>query len=265
MCRSCVALLSLHGLLLWQNKPVRAGIITGTGLGVAFMSKGLIGPGLIGLTMCVLPVFFRQWRAKNYFLCFGIACVASLPWVIIWPAMLYARSPELFGVWFLENNLSRFIGHNAVNEVGQWLGIEAIKSDNTIGMRDERYVAFKEFPWFAFPATLFAVFAFWKNWRETLAKPGVQLALVNTLIILVLVTASRNGRSLYILPVLVPAALLGVVGFDAITDRFAIISRRVCLIGFGFLLHCRLDRMAGTDHGASRLRCGASFMSNCPI
>lgn len=231
----CGFAIALHGLLLWQNKPLRAGIITGTGLGVAFMSKGLIGPGLLGLAMLLLPVCFRQWRSKNYFICFGIAFVASLPWALIWPVLLYQRSPELFGAWFLENNLSRFIGHNAVNQIGALLHIAAIKSDNTIGMRDERYLAFMDFPWFAFPATLLAVFAFWKNWRTTLARPGVQLALMNTLIILAVVTASRNGRSLYILPVLVPATLLGITGFEAITESFAKITRRVCFIGFGFI------------------------------
>ena len=59
----CGFAITFYGLLLSLRKPWVAGVVIGTGIGVTFMSKGLIGPGLIGVTMALLPFCFGTWRS----------------------------------------------------------------------------------------------------------------------------------------------------------------------------------------------------------
>src|SRR5204863_287410 len=53
---------------------------------------------------------FRAWRTRTYLACLGIALLAALPWVGIWPTALYLRNPELFREWFWVNNIGLFTG-----------------------------------------------------------------------------------------------------------------------------------------------------------
>ena len=36
------------------------------------------------------------------------ASLAALPWLLVWPALLWHRSPELFHTWLWTNNIGRF-------------------------------------------------------------------------------------------------------------------------------------------------------------
>ena len=69
-----------YGLALGLRHTPAGGICLGTGAGMAFLSKGLIGPGLIGLTALVL-LFGSAWRTRSYFVVLGIAAAAVLPLV----------------------------------------------------------------------------------------------------------------------------------------------------------------------------------------
>ncbi len=231
----CGFAIALYGLLLSLHKPWLAGVIVGSGIGLTFMSKGLIGPGLIGVTMALLPLCFKSWRSKPYFQSWLTAGIAVLPWLLIWPIVLYQRSPQLFGEWFLENNLGRFLGHNLVNQIGQWLHVPFIEAKNTIGMPDERYNAFVDLPWFVWPAFPLACWYLLRQRRAALSQPGVQLGLLNLLVILVIVSISRNGRSLYALPELIPAALLGAYGIEFIGTRFAKGLQRFVALAFSLI------------------------------
>ena len=225
---------ALYGLAITNRKAWLGGLITGTGIGITFMSKGLFGPGLIGVTMLALLVF-KEWRTKAYFKSWITVSVAVLPWLLIWPILLYQRSPQLFGEWFLENNLGRFLGHDAVTKIGEAMGLPFLKAVNTIGMHDDRYIAFFGLPMLAFPAIPLAVWIFWKERGAALRKPGIQLALMNMLVITTIVTMSRNGRELYEIPALAAAALLGAQGIDLLTEKFARGWRKFTLVAFGIV------------------------------
>ena len=107
------------------------GFWLGLGAGVAFLSKGLVGPGLLGLTavlLVVLPAWRQSWRA------WPMALLAFVPFALIWPWLLHQRSAALFQEWFWVNNFGRFTG-----EAG--LG----------GVLDHLHYA-KALVWFALPA-----------------------------------------------------------------------------------------------------------------
>ena len=198
--------IAFAGLAKMSNRrAILAGILLGTGSGIAFMSKGLIGPGLIGLTAMLLPFCGPNWRTSRYVTALAVAAVASLPWVFIWPIAVYERSPELFKQWFLDNNLARFVGSKAVGR------------PNNLGLEGDRYNFFFALPWFTWPAFPLACLAFWKERRAAWREPGVQLGVVGLVVILAVLSVSRNSRTLYGLPMLVPACLLGARGVTRIT------------------------------------------------
>ncbi len=151
--------------------------------GIAFLSKGLIGPGVLGLTTLLLPAFpawrksWQQWRW---------ALLAFAPWALVWPALLYWQSPSLFHEWFWVNNIGRFTREN-----------------NLGGVLDHLHYA-KALPWFALPAWPLALWA-------VVRRPGVpeiQLNFLAFIVIFAVLSVASSARTLYGLPMLVPLALL---------------------------------------------------------
>lgn len=102
--------LGLYGFALGLRRNIVGGLCLGTGAGIAFLAKGLIGPGLLGLVVLLLPTLSPVWRKRAYLQSLAAAAVAALPWLLVWPVALYLRSPELFMTWLWDNNLGRFFG-----------------------------------------------------------------------------------------------------------------------------------------------------------
>jgi len=171
--------IGLYGL------AARNGLWLGTGAGVAFLSKGLIGPGVLGLTALValaLPAWRQSWRA------WPAAAAAFLPWALIWPWLLYRASPALFEEWFWVNNFGRFSGSAGLGGVlDHWHYVKALV-------------------WFGAPAWPLAAWALWTS-RRALA-PAAQLWLVAFAVMLVVLSGASSARTLYGLPLLVPLSLL---------------------------------------------------------
>src|SRR5215203_3350310 len=104
---------ALYGFALALRRPALGGFLVGTGVGIGFMSKGLLAPGVCGIVALLLPVF-AAWRTRNYAVCLAVAALACAPWLIAWPLALYHQSPALFNEWLLVNNLGRFLGTNEI-------------------------------------------------------------------------------------------------------------------------------------------------------
>jgi 4-amino-4-deoxy-L-arabinose transferase-like glycosyltransferase len=186
--------LALYGLALSVRRPVLGGVWLGAGVGVAFMSKGLLAPGCFGLLCLALPAIFPIWRTRNYVTTLAIAALAIAPFLLVWPWLLYQRSPELFQEWLWTNNFGRFMGRNQLGPKsvpGQYLGILI---------------------WYAMPAWPLAAWAVWSKRRELRDTPGLHLPLTAFLVIFTVLSVSRDARDLYAMPTLVPLALLAVPG-----------------------------------------------------
>jgi 4-amino-4-deoxy-L-arabinose transferase-like glycosyltransferase len=170
----------------------KSGLLLGTGAGIAFMSKGLIGPGMLALTALAL-LAFQDWRSS--WRIWPRALVAFAPWALIWPWLLYRHSPALFHEWFWVNNFGRFSG-----EAG--LG----------GVLDHAHYA-KALVWFALPVWPLAA---WTLWRYRASTAVLQLPLVAFLVMFVVLSAASSARTLYGLPLLVPLTLLAVAGLEVV-------------------------------------------------
>lgn len=209
--------MAIYGLTLSRRRFALAGFWLGTGTGIGFMSKGLIAPGIIGLTALLLPLAFRHWRSRDYLRCLAIAFLTSLPWLTIWPTLLYLRSPGLFHEWLWINNLGRFLGFAKLgpgNDHGYYL---------------------KTLPWFAWPALPIALWTLWQGRRTVFRQAGVQLALTAFLVMLGVLSLASDARELYALPMLLPLSLLAAPGVNTLRRGAASALNWFSIMTFGFI------------------------------
>ena len=190
--------MAIYGLACLSANALRAGVWLGVGVGVAFLAKGLLIPGIVGLTCLLLPVLYPRWRDRQVAHAYGVAFVVALPWLIAWPLALYLRSPALFSEWFWVNNFGRFFGfaHLAPPAMpGEYLAI---------------------LPWFTFPLLPPAVWGLVSRGRPALSDPTVQITTTLLAALLAVLGLAANARELYALPVLLPLALLAADGLDRV-------------------------------------------------
>lgn len=191
--------IALYGLALSPRRPVVAGIVIGTGIGIGFMAKGLLVPGVVGIAALMLPLLGRTWRSRGYLLCLLAALAAALPWLVTWPFLLYQRSPQLFMEWLWLNNLGRFTGFahlgTTSNEHSYYLTI---------------------LPWFAWPALPMALWTLWHNRWSGWSAPAIVLPLSVFLLVLAVLSVASEARDVYALPLLPPLAVLAAGSVDSL-------------------------------------------------
>jgi 4-amino-4-deoxy-L-arabinose transferase-like glycosyltransferase len=200
-----------------QERPLKGGMLLGTGLGLALMAKGLLGPGVIAISALLLPLLFRSWRTRAYLHAMLCAFVAGLPWLLVWPTALYLRDPQLFTDWFWVNNVGRFLG----------------SSVPALGAAHESGHLFQTIPWFTFPALPLAMWALWKMRFTALASSGFQVSLVVLVVLMVVFTVSASGRVVYLLPMLIPLAIMSAPAMRLIPSRVSQWSDWMARIVFG--------------------------------
>jgi len=187
--------MAYYGAALALRRSAPGGFWIGTGCGIVFMTQGIPEAAMVAAIAVLLPLAGAHWRTPRYAAALMVAVVAALPWLALWPALLYQRDPALFAVWLNSENLARFFGtRNLPAGLGYYLRI---------------------LPWYAFPAWPLALWALWRAHRlQQLATPPVVLPALGLGVTLLLLSVSADTRELYALPMLLPLALLGVPGLD---------------------------------------------------
>lgn len=180
----------LYGLALSRERTLRAGIIIGTGLGIGFMSKGFIAPVFLISTAALLPLLYDKWRQKNYLHSLAIAFLFALPWLTIWPLLLYQHSSALFFEWFWTHNLDN------------WLSIFRD------GPSKDAFFYLQNLPWLAWPAWPLAAWVIWKTRNRLSQRDDLQLPLVSFSVLLVILSLSSRIEEVFALPMLLPIVLL---------------------------------------------------------
>lgn len=209
--------LSALGFAMLDRHSLLGGAVLGLGIGIGFMSKGLIAPAVIGVTAIVLPLSFRHWRTRSYGTAMLWAAIFALPWCLIWPTFLYLRSPQLFMDWFWLNNFGRFFGFS----VGQ-LGAEHLPWFWT-----------KTLPWYTFPGLPLALWFLWQKRDQALSEPAIQYAVVAAAVMMTVLALSSSGRCVYAWPLLVPIAIHAAPGASMVPRRIEHIWVSASLLLFG--------------------------------
>jgi 4-amino-4-deoxy-L-arabinose transferase-like glycosyltransferase len=210
---------SALGFATVLSRPIAGGVLLGFGVGIGFLSKGLIAPAVMGATALLLPLCFKEWRTRAYWQGLSVAAVVAAPWCLIWPAVLYLRSPTLFMDWFWINNVGRFLGFS-VPQLGAehlpWFWTQTI-------------------PWFTFPGLPIAMWLLWKKRQTALSEPPIQYALVAFGVLMLVLAVSSSGRCVYAWPLMVPIAILAAPAARALPVQADRILVWVSLALFGLL------------------------------
>ncbi len=207
----------LYGFALALRRPGLGGFWLGTGVGIGFMSKGLLAPGIFGIIAILLPLF-PAWRTRQYAICLGVAALACVPWLSIWPLALYQQSPALFYEWLVINNFGRFLG------------------TNTIGPPADTAHYLRILPWYALPALPLAAWVLWRTRLNELATPPYALPLTAFAVIFAVLSASADARELYALPLVLPLALLATPATDTLRRGAANLIYWFGLMGGGVFI-----------------------------
>ena len=186
---------AMLGLVAHAFERKWAYLALGTGVGMGFLAKGLLAPGAIALVAITLPMCFAQWRDRRYARLLVLALLVALPWLIIWPALLYARDPVSFATWMWDNNIGRFLGFSV----------------DTLGAASEQGFWTKTFPWFVFPWWIFIAVGLWKTRARILRDTGMQVGLAVALCLALVLVIAGSARVIYALPLL-PALALAATG-----------------------------------------------------
>lgn len=186
---------AMLGLVAHAFERKWAFVALGTGVGMGFLAKGLLAPGAIALATVLLPICFAQWRDRRYFRFLLRALLVALPWLIIWPAFLYARDSAAFVTWFWDNNVGRFFGFSVA----------------TLGAASENGFWTRTFPWFIFPWWIFIAICLWKTRARSLGDTGMQVGLAVSLSLALVLVIAGSARVIYALPML-PALALAATG-----------------------------------------------------
>jgi 4-amino-4-deoxy-L-arabinose transferase-like glycosyltransferase len=209
--------LCLYGLALNQNRPLLAGLLTGTGIGIGFMCRGTLAPIVMAFTCLLLPALFKPWRNRKYASCLLLALVAAAPWLIIWPVALYQRSPELFAQWLWVQDLGRLLGFAPA------------------GNASSAPYFLKTIPWFAWPALPLALWTLWQGGRKGLAKPEIQLPLILFAVLFAVLSLDIDTHDLDALPFLLPLALLATPALETLRRGAASALDWFGIMTFGLL------------------------------
>lgn len=209
--------MAYYGAALALRRAVPGGLWLGTASGLVFMTQGIPESAMIAVIAALLPLLSPHWRRSQYAMALGVALVAALPWLVVWPALLYRHDPVMLGAWLTGENLARFFGTR----------------DMLAGLA----YYLRTLPWYAFPVWPLALWALWRARRVAqLDAPGVVLPALGFAVTLLMLGSAAEQRELYALPMLVPLALLAVPGVDALRRGPASGWHWFSIMGFTFFI-----------------------------
>ena len=206
----------LYGFALSLRRALPAGVVLGTGMGIGFMSKGFISPALFLLVASAL-LLFRPWRSRSFFNSTGLALLFALPWLTLWPWLLYEHSPALFKQWAWTLNISPWLDYVR--------GVHIAKP----------FYYFSILPWFAWPAWPLAAWTIWHARKKILHEAAFQLPVVSFVVTLLMLSLLPTVKEVYALPLLLPLALLAAAALGTLRRGAANALDWFGIMTFGFI------------------------------
>ena len=182
--------LGTFGLALVPTRAWIGGLAVGTGIGLAFLSRGLLGAIGLTVTALLLPALCRPYRTPGSARALVAALLAAAPWLIVWPVLMYMRDPRLLHEWI------------SIHEFGRY------RFDLPGAGHGTFAYYLKVLPWFAWPVFPFALLALWTGRRELRDRAALAVPAILLVAMLLLLSTSHDKREVFALPLLVPLTVL---------------------------------------------------------
>lgn len=179
----------IYGYALSARRHFLAGFLLGTGVGIGFLAKGFIAPVffiLISAGLLLIPA----WRTRNFYSTLGSALLSLLPWLTIWPTLLFLRSPDLFIEWAWQLNIQKWLDYARG------------------GSYPDVFYYLTMLPWYAWPALPLAIWSVWEARRKISRSIEFQLMLVTFGVMLLVLSLAPRINDLCGMPLLLPLTLL---------------------------------------------------------
>ena len=236
--------MALYGIALALRRPVLGGVLIGLGIAVSFATRGLLGPGWLGVTLALLPAAGPTWRTRAYGVTVAVALVLGTALCAWWPLALAARDPALLESWLAGESLRQYVALPGMD-----------------GFAPTFFP--RNLLWFAFPALPLVAWMLWtrgRGFNGGLRDPGVQAPGVLALVMLASLVLYPEPRVVYALPLLAPLALLAALevdsltrGFSAALDWFGILTfGLIAIVVWGIWIDARLYGMSPVVAGLFR-------------
>ena len=211
-----------------RRSGISGGVMVGTGAGIAFMSKGLFVPGVL-FTTCALLLPLPVYRSRHARWAFAIAAVTAIPWLVVWPMLFYAQSPQLFGEWLWGHNVGRFLGYTVLGGNHRTL-VDKLSAISAMGLPTILLL-----PLVASRTLRTARSGNSGHWTLSRCAPAHVGVAVFLLVAITVLAASASMRDIYVLPLL-PAIVL--LGLPALLLRSCSSEslRRIAIGAFGGML-----------------------------
>ncbi|MEP7182812.1 MAG: glycosyltransferase family 39 protein [Betaproteobacteria bacterium] len=211
---------ALYGFALALSRPVAGGVLLGVGAGIAFLSRGLVGPMWLAATALLLPAFGGVWRTRRHALAAGVGLVVAVAVAAPWLVALQGRDPALLAAWWAGESSRDLLG------IGSATG--------TV----EPFYHLKNLLWFSWPALPLILWMLWtrgRGFNGGLAGPELRLPAVLALVIVGSLVIVPDPRLIHAMPLLVPLALLAALEVDSLKRGFSGFLDWFGILTFGLL------------------------------
>ena len=200
---------SFYALALAKRRPYRASALLGVGMGVSFLSTGLLPLSIILLSCFSLPCFFSVWRTISFAKVLSIATLIASAMILTWLWFSFNSTPKLLNNWWLQS----------INQFGQYLHLYFM---NVL-------------LWYAWPALPLAGWAIWRYRSQLLSQARFQLCITFFIVAFVLIGSAGETKGIFALPLLIPLTALASGSIETLKRGAAGALNWFGLILFGLL------------------------------
>lgn len=173
--------MGFYGLALSKRRPFRSAMLLGVGLGLSFLSGGILPLLILMLSALLLPTCFEIWRTRRYGLVLSLSLLASLPFLIIWPTLLWWYQYDIFMKWINSFNL----------------------------FQTQNYIFYiKNLSWFTWPALPLAIWGLWKFKHKMWSQAKFQLPIIFFISTLIITASYTKTNQVLLMPFLIPLSTI---------------------------------------------------------
>lgn len=198
-----------YALALAKRRPYRASLLLGAGMGVSFLSTGLLPLSIIFLTSILLPICFRAWRTASFSKVLGVSLTVAAAFILPWIVLCSYSEPELLRIWWM-TSIAQFsqLSH------GYFLNLLL---------------------WYAWPTLPLAGWSLWRFRAQLSSQPRFQLCILFFIVAIAMIGLAGETKNIFALPLLIPLTALGSGSLETLKRGASSALNWFGLILFGFL------------------------------